>query len=295
MRSDAVKYGGVLAHTKDGAAYVTVVDEIGNPLSTIDTSAIGIISTQNLNATGIGTPGSFVGFSDMEKTSTVVFQVTGVYSGALTPQVSQNGINWVTMAGVSAILNVGTGFSTATIPSGATGMFAVDVSAIANFRLVALAAVTGVAAVTMQATCSAQMVAIDNPLPAGTNSLGAVGLLPSGTTSGYPTASKLISAAGTNATLIKAAAANLGMLIAFNASAATKFLKLYNKASAPVVGTDVPVHTFPIPAGQNLLIPIPTAGYRLSLGLGLGITGAAGDTDVTVVAAGDVIVNYEYI
>ena len=111
---------------------------------------------------------------------------------------------------------------------------------------------------------------------------------------GFGTASKLIAAATTNATSVRNAATILGLLTAHNVSAAVKYLKIYNKASAPTVGTDVPIHTIPIPAGGMVNFPIPAAGLRLTTGFALAITGGIADADTTAVAAGDVVVNWEY-
>lgn len=74
-----------------------------------------------------------------------------------------------------------------------------------------------------------------------------------------------------------------------------KFLKIYNKVTAPTVGTDTPVMVIPIPPNSHVAVPIPAAGYRLSVGMGLAITGGAADTDTTAVALNDVVVNWGYI
>ena len=60
---------------------------------------------------------------------------------------------------------------------------------------------------------------------------------------------KLI-AVGTNAdqNLIATGKRVVYSLAVSNANAAVRYVKLYNKATAPVVGTDVPVATFALPA-----------------------------------------------
>lgn len=116
---------------------------------------------------------------------------------------------------------------------------------------------------------------------------------PSTTAGGYASLGKLIAAATTNATAIKTSAGVLGALIATNLSAATKYVKLYNKASAPTVGTDVPVYVFPIPAGG--MLQLTDLKTRFTTGIALAITGGIADTDTTAVAASDVVVNWEYV
>lgn len=124
---------------------------------------------------------------------------------------------------------------------------------------------------------------------------GAVNPSASATMGGFTTASKLISAASTNATAVKTSATNVGMLSAHNLSASLRYLKVYNKASAPTVGTDVPVMTIPLPAGAVIHVPIPAMGLRLVTGFALAITAGVADADATAVAAGDVVVNWSYV
>jgi hypothetical protein len=105
----------------------------------------------------------------------------------------------------------------------------------------------------------------------------------------------LNSAATTNATAVKAAPAKLLYVHAFNANAAVRYLKLYNKATAPTIGTDRPVIAFPIPATGSISLPIgDDDGVLFNLGLGLGLVTGAADTDTTAVAANDIKVVLAY-
>jgi hypothetical protein len=67
-----------------------------------------------------------------------------------------------------------------------------------------------------------------------------------------------------------------------------KFLKLYNKASAPTVGTDIPFLTIALPPSNAVCSLQFEMGLYFNLGLSFAITGADGDSDTTAVAAGDV-------
>lgn len=98
----------------------------------------------------------------------------------------------------------------------------------------------------------------------------------------------LNSAATTNATNLKAATCNVFNIHVFNATASVKYLRLYNKASAPTVGTDVPLYEFAIPVSGHTDIPINDIGLKFSTGLSFAITGAIAVLDNTAVAAGDV-------
>lgn len=113
---------------------------------------------------------------------------------------------------------------------------------------------------------------------------------------GY-TPGKLISAGTTNATVIKGSSGTVGYITASNINADERYLKLYNKATAPTVGTDVPVHTFIIPGNTNgagTNIPLPSQGIALSTGIAIALTVSAADNASDAVAAGDIIVNYGY-
>lgn len=94
-------------------------------------------------------------------------------------------------------------------------------------------------------------------------------------------------AATTNGTAVSSIPCDLYSIIATNTSAAVKFLKLYNKSSAPTVGTDTPVLTICLPAGILTQISL-AAGMYFNIGLAYAITGADGDSDTTALVAGDV-------
>lgn len=107
----------------------------------------------------------------------------------------------------------------------------------------------------------------------------------------------LVSAASTNATSVKASAGTVYHISAGNVNAAARYLKLYDKASAPTVGTDVPVHTFIVPgnttgAGTNLPIGIP--GIAFTTGIALALTTEATDAGSTGVALSELTVNLAY-
>lgn len=102
---------------------------------------------------------------------------------------------------------------------------------------------------------------------------------------------KYISTASTNAVNVTNYPDKIFSIIASNASASNKFLKLYNKDTAPVIGTDVPKATYMIPANQTLQLANFTLGMYFSFGISFVITGGMADSDSTVTAANDVVVN----
>jgi len=99
----------------------------------------------------------------------------------------------------------------------------------------------------------------------------------------------LSSAATTNGTSVKAAAGNVMRIRGLNTVASKRYLKFYNKASAPTVGTDTPVLTFVILASAEFVIDLGGAnGHYFSTGIAYAITGAAADADTTAISSGDI-------
>ena len=115
------------------------------------------------------------------------------------------------------------------------------------------------------------------------------------TTPATPTVTNVNSAATTNATLVKSTAGNLYALSVSNIGAAIRYVKLYNKATAPTVGTDIPVLTIAVPIGGTLVLNWGAMGMRFATGIGLAITAGAADADVAAVVAAEVKVNVSYL
>lgn len=101
--------------------------------------------------------------------------------------------------------------------------------------------------------------------------------------------SRIVSAAAsTNPTLAKASAGTLHNIHGYNTSATAKYLKLYNQATAPTVGTDIPIITIAIPPTAAFAIDYPNT-YFFTRGIAYALTGAAADADTTALVAGDVV------
>ncbi len=103
----------------------------------------------------------------------------------------------------------------------------------------------------------------------------------------------LNSAATTNGALILTGTSGLHAFYATNEGATVAYVKLYNKATAPTVGTDVPEMIIPVPAAVSGVPGVANpnigfSGFRFALGLGISITANAVYTDTTAVAAGQV-------
>lgn len=89
-------------------------------------------------------------------------------------------------------------------------------------------------------------------------------------------------AATTNATSVATSACHLFTVWVYNANAALRYLKIYNKASAPTVGTDVPVLVIPLKSAD--FTPVHWAkGLYLSTGLAYALTTGAATSDTNAV------------
>lgn len=109
-------------------------------------------------------------------------------------------------------------------------------------------------------------------------------------TSGGWTPHNAISAATTNATNVKASAGQVGGYAIFNKASSNRYLKLYDKAGAPTVGTDTPVTTILVPAGGGAILPLG-AGIVFSVGISYAITTGIEVADTAAVSLSDVSVN----
>lgn len=114
---------------------------------------------------------------------------------------------------------------------------------------------------------------------------------------GGATLYRLLSAASTNANSVKASAGKVYKIWATNTNAAVRYVKLYNKASSPTVGTDTPVMTLAIPgnaAGAGAIFDAGDVGANFATGIAIATTTGAADNDNTGVAANEVIVHVLY-
>jgi hypothetical protein len=119
------------------------------------------------------------------------------------------------------------------------------------------------------------------------NTSGGANVTPMPHTAGGVSNARIHAAASTNATNVKASAGQLYGWALFNTTAAIKYVKLYNSASAPTAGSGTPFLTIMLPAGSGTNVEF-TMGVPMGTGIGYTIVTGAADTDATAVAANDV-------
>ena len=206
-------------------------------------------------------------------------------SGVVTPAFSNDGTNYVstsilTQAGAVAATFNAAGFWTTPV----LGRF---------LRLRLTTATTGgTTTLAVQGIPVAASIPLVSQPVNVTNTVPVSGSLTSaGTTTNTPvtpTTTLTNSAATTNAANLKNSAGTVWSVVAYNASASPRYVKLYNLATAPTVGTTVPAMVLAVPATSTVQFDGGTNGIRFATGIGIGIVTGAADTDTTAPGASEV-------
>jgi len=114
--------------------------------------------------------------------------------------------------------------------------------------------------------------------------------------SGYQLFHHALSAASTNATVVKSNPASVGLITVFHIGGGVgndnRFVKIYNKATAPT-SSDTPILTLVVHNNQTTAI-VPAIPLFLSEGLSYRMTANYADSDNTAVSAGELAINMAY-
>lgn len=97
----------------------------------------------------------------------------------------------------------------------------------------------------------------------------------------------------TNAVNVKASAGMLYGIDATNTNASVRYLRIYNSASAPTLGSGTPIYAIAIPAGAGIARSFPQ-GIYCSAGIGFTLSTGAADNDTNNVAADEIKLNLQY-
>jgi hypothetical protein len=108
-----------------------------------------------------------------------------------------------------------------------------------------------------------------------------------------PSPFSYVATATTNAVLVAGRQSALTGWSIVNTSASTRWVRIFNKATAPVPASDAAliVLRLPLAAGQRSDVQLGQNVVWLSSGLSFDITSASPDNDATATAAGDVVLN----
>lgn len=258
----------------------------------------------------LGDPATNAGVAPVDATNGLSVNVTNASLTVASHAVTNAG-TFATQATLAAettkvigVAKIGDGTNTATVKAASTAALATDTALVVAISpnssgSVAQASTTSGqtgALVQGAVTTAAPSYTTAQTSPLSLDAAGNLRVVPLAVTAtaNGATASRINAAASTNATSLKASAGQLYTIDVFNAAAYNVFLKLYNKASAPTVGTDTPVMTIPVQAGGGYSKTWPM-GLPFATGIAYAITKLQADSDTTVVVAGDLTGNTTWI
>jgi hypothetical protein len=233
-----------------------------------------------------GNVGSFGGqILGLEDAGTLSIQVSGTFSATAQVQVTVDGFNWLNVTGSNTIINAVTGTYATPGNITAAGIYQMDVSGFNGVRMILTVWASGTMNVALRVSDAIGLVSLE----------GATSVVVSSDTPATPTVQSLTAAASTNATSTKTTAGTVYSIALSNYAAYATYFKLYNKASAPTVGTDIPLQTIAVAANSYLAVNMGALGLRFSTGIAFAMTKLQADTDTTVLVAGDLKDHMSYI
>jgi hypothetical protein len=99
---------------------------------------------------------------------------------------------------------------------------------------------------------------------------------------------RIAATASTNATSVKAGPGMVNAIIATNNATSARYLKFYDKASAPVVGTDTPLFTLVLEQSTAPAVISLEMGIPFVNGIAYAIVTGVADSNAVATAADDV-------
>lgn len=142
--------------------------------------------------------------------------------------------------------------------------------------------------VSVQGTAAVSLATNTPTLAAGTNLAADVGTQYRANATGAGTIAKVLSAASTNATVVKASAGRLIGYHLSNTNAAFRYVKLYNVAAAPTAGAGTIVGIIALPPNSTVSVSHP-GGIGFATGISYTMVTGAADTDAIAVGANDIV------
>lgn len=100
--------------------------------------------------------------------------------------------------------------------------------------------------------------------------------------------------ASVNATQVLARPGVISQISLSNHDSTQSYIKFYNTATVPVVGTNVPLATLLIPTKGIIIVTLPF-GLNFSTGIGFGLTKNPNISDTTGVAADSIVGFITYV
>lgn len=275
--------GGVRAVRRDSDT-TTVADGGAHPIYSNERGRVKVASAAEIfpvTTGNIAAIGDTV-VADVGDASVITFYCTGTFAGVnCTFEGSiDGGVTWFGVQAVRTNANT-VEATTGNLAAAPAYAWRISVNALARFRVRCTARTSGtqVWSILPGSFATEPIPAIQtHPVTVASGSVTATPLT--------PTAYSYVTTASTNSVVVKASGGNLYEATFSNVTASAMYVKIYNKATAPVVGTDVPVMTIPLPAGSFQSVQFGYTGKRLATGIGMAVTGAIAATDATATVAG---------
>lgn len=285
----------------------TIAEDLSPAPGTITAADVGSTTIAGQGGvtlvTGTPTANSFQTWTTTGKAS-LNLTTLGTFVGTMNLEGSSDlGVTYVPISGLLR----GTATTSATITG--PGVISAEVAGFDHVRVRASAFTSGTATLSPRFSAVPGPIKVTNPLIAGTNSIGNVGLnagtnsignvgVPAVTTGGA-SPFHLITAASTNSTLVATGARTLYALSVSGFNTTAGWLKVFDAASAPANcgATATPVHSYPVigsatvQGGMN--VPIPTSGEAYASGIAYCFVGGSADNDNSAGPAG-VAINGTY-
>lgn len=269
-------------------AAVLVNPDTGAPYAS-DGSSVPAIVSGSLSALNATLP-----LNVPDNLNTCIMQITGVGVGTYVFEGSVDGITWTTLS-FSAAQNIGSGADSVS----ATGVGIVYINASVPYIRIRLSAYTSgtftfswafrqTNPATRSVYIGAGSIGISS-ITAGVVVGAGVGMSTSNSNALSSVSRLAASLANTNANLVKSSAGKIAAITAYNASTSVRYLRIYNKATAPAPGTDTAALVFAIGPSQQFQFNLADIGYYCSSGIGYAITAGNAANDATAVAAGDIV------
>lgn len=216
------------------------------------------------------------------KQSRVFFVIDGVSQGSLTSPNMAAANNLQLIAGIA---NFTTGPATAptfTLASMSMADPGKNNTTISDGTSPWRKAAVKAASTAVAATDTALVVGLhpSSPIPAGTNTVGAVAVGATTRLAGYYT-----STTTNTAQTLKASAGDIQTMLIANNAASTQYVKLFN-ATGVTLGATAAVMDIPVAAAATITLNLGANGLRMTTGIIYAVTGAAGLTNNTAGAGG---------
>ena len=293
----ALESGGNLATVATKMSDGTQTTKIVNGANTLAVDSAGAITANNAvsqvynyTATGVVALNTvLIGPIDCSQFRELSMQITALGTGSqVKAQISNDGTTWVDCAYITVLGTITTG------GQGSTGLFNYSLLNAKNCRIIQAAAQTAltttlVAYASQQATPKLYQSVSVTGQPSVTALLTQTGGV------GSPSKFTMVSAATTNATLVKSGSANVAWMQISNTSVTWRYVKMFNSNTAPTVGTSTPVFNLAIAPNSTIDHANAFLGITYGSGVALAITAGSAALDATAVGAGDVIVNISYL